>query len=366
MRHQILSMLCEAAKADAERRRKPVEDQVRALKTMFGEVDMDDSVDIGEVMTISNFTSLFSHILSRKMRDHYDTYRSNWAAFTYADTTPDFRDVVRYKSTRPGTLYQRGEQQEAEMQGMTYSGIQYGVSEFARTFSLSWHVLINDDLGMLRKFIGGMTEAALLFEDGFVTALYDNAAVQASLVGLGAGYAGTGRLSYANLAVGMTAMRTRRDAENRAISMSGVYLLVPPELELTVRKLLSNPVESDTTSNNPNVVRQFIRGYYVDPNITSAPPNIPWYLVAVPSETMPTITVARLESFGTRPKLWMKAPDRVPMSDSGSIGSPQAWAGSFRDKTIEIEVEDIIGGWDDDSWVGVTDYHGIYYSSGTV
>jgi hypothetical protein len=366
MRHRILSMLCEAATLDAERRHVPQERQVNALKAMFGEVDLGHDTDVSEVMTVANFPALFSHILSRKVREHYASLRSNWRAFTYPDTTPDFRDVRRYQFSRPGTLFQRGEQQETEMQGLSHTSQDYGVAEFARGFELSWHVLVNDDLGFLKRFIGGMTQAALLFEDEFVTALYDNATVQAAMIALGAGYSGSGRLSYANLAVGVTAMRTRRDAENRPIAIQGVWLVIPPELELTAIKILSGTAEPDTASNNVNVVRRFIRGYYVDPNIVSAPPNSPWYLIAEPSDVMPTITVARLEGWGDTPKLWMKAPDRLPMTDAGSLGAPDVWSGSFRNKTIEIEVEDIIGGWDDTTWVGVTDYHGLYYSSGTV
>ena len=39
--------------------------------------------------------------------------------------------------------------------------------------------------------------------------------------------------------------------------------------------------------------------------------------------------------------------------------------GSFATGDIEFMVEDIVGAWDDASYVGVTDFRGIYYSSGT-
>ena len=39
--------------------------------------------------------------------------------------------------------------------------------------------------------------------------------------------------------------------------------------------------------------------------------------------------------------------------------------GSFATGDIEFMVEDVVGAWDDASYVGVTDFRGLYYSSGT-
>ena len=39
--------------------------------------------------------------------------------------------------------------------------------------------------------------------------------------------------------------------------------------------------------------------------------------------------------------------------------------GSFETGDIEYLVQDVIGGWDDATYVGVTDFRGIYYSAGT-
>ena len=56
------------------------------------------------------------------------------------------------------------------------------------------------------------------------------------------------------------------------------------------------------------------------------------------------------------------------MSDIDIIAgsAPQSYRlGDFATGNIEFMVEDIIGGWDDATYVGVTDFRGIYYSSGT-
>ena len=105
---------------------------------------------------------------------------------------------------------------------------------------------------------------------------------------------------------------------------------------------------------------QFTTNVYVDPYIATAAPNVPWYLFADPSE-IPTVTVARLEGM-PGPIVAKKASDIQRMFGT----APAAFLmGSFATGDIEYMVEDVVGGWDDAALVGVTDFRGIYYSSGT-
>ena len=87
---------------------------------------------------------------------------------------------------------------------------------------------------------------------------------------------------------------------------------------------------------------------------------MPWYLFADPSE-VPTVTVGRLNGW-PGPIVAMKRSDIQMISGT----APAAYTmGDFATGNIEYMVEDIIGGWDDATYVGVTDFRGIYYSSGT-
>ena len=109
-----------------------------------------------------------------------------------------------------------------------------------------------------------------------------------------------------------------------------------------------------------NVLPRHIAGVYVDPYIATAGINIPWYLFAQPSE-IPAVTVARLQGV-PGPWTYQKSSDVRMLG--GNAPSPFL-LGSFATGDIEYAVETIIGGWDDASYVGVTDFRGIYYSSGT-
>ena len=365
MRHRILSMLCETAEAFGKSYQYDPQPQIQALKNLIFAENLDNMYQVSEAMTTANFPLLMGTVLDRALMKQYELRRSPWRSFVYNDSTPDFRLVDRFRTTRPGTLIQRGEMGESEVTHITESMLSYGVAEFARTFELNWRVLVNDDLGALNNLVSDMHEAALVFEDMFVNGLYDTAAVQAALVMLGAQYSGAGVLSEANLEIGVNAMRTRQDPVGNLIVPDGIWLIIPPELEFTAIRIMQTPQTLGTPNNDVNVVRRFVNGYIVDPYIATAPGAAPWYLIANPSARYNTITVTRLDGYGDTPKLWLRTSDRQPISAGGAVSPAAAWGGSWMSKAIEIEVEDIIGGWDDATWGGVTNFRGLYYSSGT-
>jgi len=111
---------------------------------------------------------------------------------------------------------------------------------------------------------------------------------------------------------------------------------------------------------NSNVLSGFIKGYYTDPYIATSGPNVPWYIFGDPKR-IPVVTVLRMQGWA----------GPVVFSDASSIrvvsgSAPSAFtAGSFATGDIQFAVEDIMGGWDDASYVGVTDFRGLLYSSGT-
>lgn len=313
-----------------------------------------------ETMTTANFATYFSDALSRAFYRDYQYKVGSWMNYTYADTTPDFRDVDRYRMTEPGTLYKRREKQEAAATYVSDSGISYGVDEYARQFDVSWQTILNDDLGKIQETPMRMANAAARWLDSWVSALYDNATTQAALVALGAVYSGTGRLTHANLAIGLNAMMRRTDVNGNQMNIQRVHLVIPSVSELQAATVLESALASGTPNNDKNVLPRFISGVHVDPYITFAGPNVPWYLVADPSE-IPTIPVARLAGM-PGPIVARKRSDLQIISGT----APAAFAmGDFATGNIEYEVVDVIGGWDDDTYVGVGDFRGIYYSSGT-
>lgn len=336
---------------------KPQYDALMALPDMRHSADGQKFV---ETMTVAHFDQYFTDALSRAFYTDYQYKVGQWRDYTYADTVPDFRDVKRFRMTEPGTLYKRREKQEAAATYVADSVIEYGVEPYARQFDVSWQAIVNDDLGKIRETPQRMANAAARWLDAWVSALYDNATTQATLAGLGAPWAGTGRLTAANLAIGINAMMQRTDVNGNQMNIRNIWLVIPPILEMQARTLLNSTLLPGTPNNDTNVLPGFIRGYRIDPYITTAAPNVPWYLFADPSEIQ-TVTVARLNGMPA-PVVVMKRSNIQQV-----IGSaPAAFLmGSFETGDIEYLVQDVIGGWDDASYVGVTDFRGLYYSSGT-
>lgn len=321
----------------------------------YKEMNAQTATMLKEAMTTAHFATYFGTALDRSFYPDY-TYRvGDWSAYVFRDTVPDFRDVTRMRMTEPGTLYLRGEKQSLNQTSIDDSGISFGVDEFARAFDVSWRTIMNDDLGKIRQTPARMGNSARRWLDAFVSNAYDNATTQAALVALGALYAGTGALTLANLAIGVNAMMQRTDAAGNAVTINRLHLVIPPTLRIQAAALLRDIISYGGP--NSNVMSDFIGSVQVDPYIGS---TTAWYLIADPAE-IPAITLARLTGW-PGPIVMQKQSDIRVVSGS----APAAFLmGDFDTGNIVYAVEDVAGIWDDATWAGVTDYRGIYYSSGT-
>jgi len=337
-----------------------------AIKSKFREIYLGgfkatapgQNKELAETMTVAHFADYFGDALSRSFYPDYKYDVGSWVNYTYPDTVPDTRTVSRFRMSEPGTLYKRREKQQNAATYINETEINYGVEQFGRQFDVSWQTLMNDDLGKIAETPMRMASAARRWLDAFVSALYDNATTQGTLIGLGLLYGGTGRLTAANLAIGLNAMMQRTDVNGNQMNINRVHLVIPKVLQLQARTILGDALAYGGLGGN--VTMDFISGVHVDPYIGFTSPNIPWYLFADPME-VPTVTVARMQGW-PGPVVTRKLSDIEVMS--GSAPS-QFRLGSFATGDIEFGVDDIIGGWDNASYVGVTDFRGIYYSNGT-
>ncbi len=335
--------------------------RISALKEIYSpSIKNTSPTQFKEVLTTAHFSNYFSDALSRMFYQDYQIREMSWREYTYPDSAPTFRDVDRLRLSRPGTLYKRREKAMAKATEVQDSQISYGVEQFARQFDISWRVILEDDLGKIREVPRAMARAAVEFENQFVTALFDNATTQAALAGLGAQYAGTGALTHENLAAAITYMNTRTDPDGYPLSVGSIRLVIPPDLALDAAVILGSTQASGTTDNDVNVIPRFLRGFVVNDQITTTADAKPWYLFADPG-SIPTVPVVRLQGF-EMPFVYMRASNIDMVMGSAP---PAMLMGSYDTGDIEYTVEDFIGGWDDDTYVGVVDYRGIYYSDGT-
>lgn len=331
-----------------------------AMDAMFNGWRSMNSDQFKEAMTIAHFATYFSDALSRAFYADYQMKSGAWRDYTYPDTAPDFRAIRRGRMSEPGTLLSRREKAEAKATYIDDTWINLYVDEFARQFDVSWQAILNDDLGKIKETPMRMARAAARFEDAFVSNLYDNATTQATLAGIGAPYAGTGRLTAANLAIAIAAFATRVDLLGNPLNITGMWLVIPPILEVQARTILESTLMAGVATNDKNVLPSFIRGYRVDPYIATAAPNIPWYMFADPGD-IPAVPVVRLQGV-PGPFSYKKASNIEMISGTAPAGF---LLGDFATGDIEYAVEDFIGGYSHASFGGVADIQGLYYSSGT-
>lgn len=317
-----------------------------------------DNDEFREVLTTAHFTTYFGTALRRAFYSDYDYKAGSWLNYTFADTAPDFRDIDRMRMTEPGTLHLRREKAEAHATTIEESVVQFGVKAYSEQFDVSWQTIQNDDLGKIKETPRRMANAARRWADQFVNNLYDNATTRATLIALLPPWSGTGRLTTANLAIGINGMFARTDAGGNEMSIRRIYLVIPPILEIQAGQMLNNLLAFGGPGGNE--LGKFIAGIYVDPHITVAGANVPWYLFADPSD-IAAVTVARLD--GWPGPVVVQEPAGIKMV-SGS--APAAFMmGSYATGDISFTVEDVMGGWDDASYQGVTDFRGVYFSDGT-
>jgi hypothetical protein len=335
--------------------------RVNALRELQRNGEGMSFAQINEVMTTANFASYFADCISRMFYSEYKLKSGTWKNYTFKDTALDFRDVKRWRMSMPEGLLLRREKAE---QKATYIDegdyINYHVEEYARQFDVSWRAIMNDDLGEIQQTPRRMGKEAGVSEDVFVSSLYDNATTQAGLIALGAVYAGTGRLTAANLAIGINAMASRADNNGTPLNIQNIILVVPTILEIQARIIMQSILMPGVATNDKNVLPTYISNVYVDPYIATAAPNVPWYLFAQPSD-IPAVTVLRLQGYESA-WIYKKASD-VEMV-MGSAPAPFLM-GSFATGDVTYAVSDIYGAYNNATYVGVTDVNGIYYSSGT-
>jgi len=332
--------------------------QVLALRDLGRRGRSMHPVEFQEVMTTAHFTSYFADAISRAFYDDYQYDVGSWQDYVYPDVAPDFRDVSRMRMSEPGTLGKRREKAPHQTTYVTETEINYSVEEYSEQFDVSWRTIINDDLGKIKETPQRMVSASKRWLDEYVSALYDNATTIAGLTALGAVYFGTGRLTAANLAIGLNAMMQRTDVNGNQMNINRVWLVIPKVLQIQAADILQDLLAYGGAGGN--VLHQFVAGVRVDPYIGFAGANVPWYLFADPSE-VPTVTLLRMQGW-PGPISFMKRSDIQMIGGS----APGAFTmGSAATGNIEFFVEDVCGGWDDATYVGVTDFRGIYLSNGT-
>jgi len=315
-----------------------------------------------EAITTSDFPALFGFTLERDMLARYRAAIPDWQAYCKVGTLPNFNAAERHKVQGNDTLLPRvAEKGEYLVSPMDAGYYTRRVYKYGRQFDISWEALVNDALDafgdMPQRFADAVTytrafNATSLFvaAAGPNPALFGAAVVDAADGGV-INNVGVLPLTIANLELTLGLMARQVDINGRPLGIRGRHLVVPPDLELTARSILTSAMQMWTqvaaggAAPYPmtNVIPQMGLQLHVNPLIpvidATATDDTTWYLFADPADGS-AIGMDFLRGYED-PEICMKASDKVTVA--GGLLSP--FSGDFATDNVFYRVRDVHGGY---------------------
>ena len=244
--------------------------------------------------TTSDFADLVgdSSNVERDLIKSYELAPSNWKKFVNTVPLRDMKTVTRLRRSDTDRYLAVPEGGEHEQGDFSTYKVTYTPQKYERGVNFTWEMLINDDLGAFRNIGRELGIAAMNTVNDFVISfIADNPTIydEVNLFDADHNNIGTGALAESTLAAGITAMREQTSEKGNPLNVEPGYLLVPPELEFTAKKLVNSTLVPGGNNNDINVLQGMVE-VLVEPLLSDANN---WYLAAKPS-SIATIEVGFL------------------------------------------------------------------------
>lgn len=291
-----------------------------------------------EAMTTSDFPILFGDIVDRVMLERYNRIPEEWATYARAVDVRDFRPQEIWKMWALGgeglleVVKEREEYPERAIEEQPV--VSWKVKKYGARASISWEMIVNDDMGYFDDLPNRLAEAARRTEvDLVVSAFIDASGPNASLynntngnvVNTTNGAASNNPpLSIQGLQDALIVLSNMRDEEDQPIVIDMVTLVVPPALEIVARNILNatqleltrdGGIRDGGTGEERLIVQNWMRNrlqLVVNPFIpiraSTANGNTSWFLFAAPTAGRGAIWLGRLRG-RQAPELFIKEPN---------------------------------------------------------
>lgn len=220
--------------------------------------------------------------LERDLIRAYESGLSTWRNLVTVVPLRDMKPVIRLRRSDTDRYLEVPEGGEHEQGDFSVYKVTYTPAKYERGVNFTWEMLINDDLGAFRNIGRELGLAARQTINDFVIGLIrDNLPIYdgKALFHGSHGNIGSSALSEGSLSAAITAMRQQKSEKGNPLNIEPGFLLVPPELEFTARKLVNSTLVPGGSTNDINVLRGMVE-VLVEPLLTD---SNNWYLVAKPS-----------------------------------------------------------------------------------
>jgi len=313
-----------------------------------------------EAVTTTDFPYLLGTTIEREMMAQYGIVQPDYEAYTKTGTVPNFLTHTRHRRNG-GRGVLRNVTEKGEYLVTPSSATRYtrSVRKVGEQFDISWEALINDGMGAFNDIAEDYAKMAVNTNHAEVTGLIADAtgpdvllfgAPIADVDGVNVTNLGALALTIANLETTMGLMAAQTDVNGRPLSIRGLHLVVPVQLEFQARAVLTSALKQWTEVGagggipvpTTNIVPQLGIQLHVDPWLAqidaSGDVATTWYLFADTSFNY-AIGLDHLRGH-EGPKICMKASNKVTLS--GAPISP--FDGDFESDNVMFRVRLCLGG----------------------
>jgi len=309
-----------------------------------------------EAMTTSDFPLLFGDVLYRQLMGYYKPWPITYDKYFKVIKLNDFRSLNMYAiDGGQGRLEQVAERAPYPETSFVETKRQIQVAKYGRRYSVTFEMMINDDLNAFNDRPNLMATGARRSEEYLATQqMFDANGPHASFFTSGNANIITGNpaLGIVGLQAAYTQLATIKDADGEPILVDMATLVVPPALEITAQNMLNaiqiRLANNGGDSNELLYVQNWMKGRlqlavnpYIPTIVTNGTRgNTSWLLVASPSDPSlrPAFVFGKLRG-RENPQLFVKDPDQTLLG--GGDTSPME--GNFDYDGIDYKLRHIFG-----------------------
>jgi hypothetical protein len=304
----------------------------------------DEAVLEADEVTTSVIANALANSMTKRLTSDYRGQPKWWQPFVVKSSVSDFKEQHRIHLNDFASLATVAE-------NGAYTNLKWGDTREKYTPAkrgslvvVTFESIVNDDTEALRRIPGRLAVAAATTVNEFVAGLFTENGGAGPVMGDAhnvfdavehQGNFGAAALASASLQAALITLRKMGNSAGKRLSLTGRYLLVPPDLEFVARTIVGSVLLPGGASNDINPIRDAVEvipvPQWTDPNN--------WYLIAPPSQ----IEMIELGFLNGR-----EEPELL-LQDGPTVGAV------FTNDAISWKVRHIFGG-------GWLDYRGAFGS----
>ncbi len=241
--------------------------------------------------------------VDRALIDDWRIADSSWYKFVDIVPISDMKTVTRLRRSDVDSFAEVLEGGEHVQGQFSSYKVEYTPKKYELGLNFTWEMLINDDVAAFRNIGKQLAVSGRNTLNNFVIGfLRDNPTIYdgTALFHGDHGNLGGSALDEDTLFAAIIAMRTQLSESGTPLNIKPGYLVVPPELEFTAKKLVNSVLVPGSDYNDINPLQGIVE-VITEPLLTDANN---WYVVAKPS-SIATIEIGFLNG-NQSPQVFMR------------------------------------------------------------